>query len=638
MRIEQVDTNAQLDNLNNPSSGVDYGELILPTAFTDAMSLEQQIFWLLVHKEDRLRAGDNITLVKNQDGTVTISSTGGSGSGSTYRIDSVEPDTGYAAAYALIDISTGEQSGETIQIPEAGQGPQGDPGVGISSIVGVVGDTGTTVTVTLTDDSTQTFFVQRGVAGQDGQDGAPGQPGQDGTDGVSPEVTITSITGGHRVTITDADHPLGQSFDIMDGEDGQDGAPGQPGQPGQDGVTPNISASATVGTSVGTPTVQVTKSGTTAAPEFTFAFDGLKGSQGSPGQNGQDGISPTVTVRTITGGHQIEIVSAGGTERFDVMDGTDGTDGTDGISPTVTVRSITGGHQIEIVSAGGTERFDVMDGTDGSAATIQVGTVTTGQPGTNASVTNSGTSSAAVLDFTIPAGATGSQGPAGPGVPNGGSTGQVLTKLSNSDQDTGWSTPSSGGGVSVVEKSILNGSMSPTFFIHGITPAGATDTQYSANVDLGEGYFKIRELLSGNTAFDYDMRGAYIDEVVSATQKWRIPVFGKFAVTVSDVPNQEMDFRLRSELHFQQVSDSDTVSLIERMTEAGFPMSGKLMIGFANANTTTPRSNYGRSRGAGTWQIIPTYVNDSVTYLSLIIAGTFKADLYHAPVVIVYLI
>ena len=44
-----------------------------------------------------------------------------------------------------------------------------------------------------------------------------GATGAAGADGVSPEVTITSITGGHRVTITDADHPSGQSFDVMDG-------------------------------------------------------------------------------------------------------------------------------------------------------------------------------------------------------------------------------------------------------------------------------------------------------------------------------------------------------------------------------------------------------------------------------------
>lgn len=45
-----------------------------------------------------------------------------------------------------------------------------------------------------------------------------GQTGATGADGVSPTVTITAITGGHRVTITDADHPAGQSFDVMDGE------------------------------------------------------------------------------------------------------------------------------------------------------------------------------------------------------------------------------------------------------------------------------------------------------------------------------------------------------------------------------------------------------------------------------------
>ena len=47
-----------------------------------------------------------------------------------------------------------------------------------------------------------------------------GQTGATGADGVSPEVTITTITGGHRVTITDADHPGGQSFDVMDGAPG----------------------------------------------------------------------------------------------------------------------------------------------------------------------------------------------------------------------------------------------------------------------------------------------------------------------------------------------------------------------------------------------------------------------------------
>jgi hypothetical protein len=44
-------------------------------------------------------------------------------------------------------------------------------------------------------------------------------------------------------------------------------------------------------------------------------------------------------------------------------------------------------------------------------------------------------------------GATGAQGPAGQGVPVGGSTGQVLSKVSGADYDTTWSTVSGGGGA-----------------------------------------------------------------------------------------------------------------------------------------------------------------------------------------------
>lgn len=52
-------------------------------------------------------------------------------------------------------------------------------------------------------------------------------------------------------------------------------------------------------------------------------------------------------------------------------------------------------------------------GDAGTAATITVGNTTTGNPGTNANVVNTGTSSAAVLDFTIPKGAKGDPGDPG---------------------------------------------------------------------------------------------------------------------------------------------------------------------------------------------------------------------------------
>lgn len=51
-----------------------------------------------------------------------------------------------------------------------------------------------------------------------------------------------------------------------------------------------------------------------------------------------------------------------------------------------------------------------MAGKDGTAATITIGTVTTGEPGSNASVTNVGTDTAAVLAISIPRGDKGADG------------------------------------------------------------------------------------------------------------------------------------------------------------------------------------------------------------------------------------
>lgn len=54
------------------------------------------------------------------------------------------------------------------------------------------------------------------------------------------------------------------------------------------------------------------------------------------------------------------------------------------------------------------------NGSDGKAATVRVGSVTTGEPGSQASVSNGGTESDAVFNFTIPRGADGRDGAEGP--------------------------------------------------------------------------------------------------------------------------------------------------------------------------------------------------------------------------------
>ena len=66
-------------------------------------------------------------------------------------------------------------------------------------------------------------------------------------------------------------------------------------------------------------------------------------------------------------------------------------------------------------------------GPSGVAATVSVGAVTTGAAGMQASVTNSGTASAAVLNFTIPQGAAGTGGSGGNG--GGGTSGIPFASL-----------------------------------------------------------------------------------------------------------------------------------------------------------------------------------------------------------------
>ena len=124
--------------------------------------------------------------------------------------------------------------------------------------------------------------------------------------------------------------------------------------------------------------------------------------------------------------------------------GADGADGQDGAAggfgtPTASASALSAESDPTVsVTASGPDTAKIFafsfgipagaKGEDGDSATITVGSTTTGAAGTNASVTNSGTSSAAVLNFTIPKGDTGL------GVPEiqEGDAGKVL--LVNADE------------------------------------------------------------------------------------------------------------------------------------------------------------------------------------------------------------
>ena len=76
----------------------------------------------------------------------------------------------------------------------------------------------------------------QGTPGKDGQDGRDGAPGKDGApgidgkdgapgkDGFSPSISVSPISGGQRITITDVNGL--QTFDVLNGAEGPQGPPG----------------------------------------------------------------------------------------------------------------------------------------------------------------------------------------------------------------------------------------------------------------------------------------------------------------------------------------------------------------------------------------------------------------------------
>lgn len=113
----------------------------------------------------------------------------------------------------------------------------------------------------------------------------------------------------------------------------------------------NLTVSAEAAT--GTPTATLTEvgSGDSAHKHITFGLI--------------PGVSPTVTVTTITGGHKVTITDINGDHEYNVMDGTDG------VSPTVVVTTITGGHKVVVTDGSGDHEFNVMDGSDGAYVHIR---------------------------------------------------------------------------------------------------------------------------------------------------------------------------------------------------------------------------------------------------------------------------
>lgn len=164
------------------------------------------------------------------------------------------PDTllqGAANIYAFIRLHTGEDDGETVYVIEipvvarpeiTGEAPTPEEQGLIDQLMaalaaGVAAAEGAAAQIegmsaeaeTLPAGSPATaawdaeqgkllLGIPRGNTGATGAEGPEGPEGPAGADGFSPTVSVEEISGGHRVTITDAegDHV----FDVMDGQGG----------------------------------------------------------------------------------------------------------------------------------------------------------------------------------------------------------------------------------------------------------------------------------------------------------------------------------------------------------------------------------------------------------------------------------
>ncbi|WP_245632645.1 hypothetical protein [Edaphobacter aggregans] len=136
----------------------------------------------------------------------------------------------------------------------------------------------------------------------------------------------------------------------------------------------------------------------------TAGTPGAAGAQGPQGPQGPAGVSYKGTWSASTGYLAKDAVFYGGSTYLALATSL-------GAQPDVTPAA-----WAMLAQAGSTG----ATGPAGAAATVSIGTVTTGAAGTQATVTNSGTPAAVVLNFTIPQGAPGASGGGGGGAGTSG--------------------------------------------------------------------------------------------------------------------------------------------------------------------------------------------------------------------------
>ena len=185
--------------------------------------------------------------------------------------------------------------------------------------------------------------------------------------GYSPRILVRDVTDGKELVITD--YNGSQTVKILNGTDGAKGDTGATGPQGPKGDTGETGATGPQGPKGDTgatgpqgPKGDTGETGATGpqGPKGDTGTTGPQGPKGDTGETGSQGPKGDTGATGATGpqGPKGDTGETGATG----PQGPKGADGTDGVSPTVTVTDINGGHRVTITDATGTKTFDVMDG------------------------------------------------------------------------------------------------------------------------------------------------------------------------------------------------------------------------------------------------------------------------------------
>jgi len=226
------------------------------------------------------------------------------------------------------------------------------------------------------------------------------------------------------------------------GPRGCPGAPGPAGPTGAMGPQGYVGPTGPTGPTGPQGVPGITGATGTAGPTGPQGPQGIPGPTGPRGVTGTTGAAETITIRnTVTSEPETPaaVVDITGSPDhildFYLPRGATGATGATGAAGPAGATGATGDTGAEgpagptgatgDTGAEGPVGPTGETGPTGAAATITIGSVTTGDPGTEASVTNSGTSEDAVFDFVIPR-----------GEPGGGGAPEVLATVDTTPQPT----------------------------------------------------------------------------------------------------------------------------------------------------------------------------------------------------------